>query len=96
MMNRLVKWLSTPGSSLPFHCSMLSIIVTAIVMIASGPDMQAVGAFIVPLGLYLVIFAVTAELVYVFRHLVATLTRKRLRSASLENPSNVNATFSAQ
>ena len=85
-MKGIIKFFATPSLYLTFHCFCLAIFFTGIVILLTASELGTVQVFMVPMGLYTIIFAFLCEALLFFRFLSMNIALSL--SARLERKAN--------
>lgn len=78
MKSHLLQWLARPGEDVAFHASTLSAFGAGLFACLTASELGVMAPILIAAGLYVMVFAVGAEVLYWARHMVAALVRKHV------------------
>lgn len=87
-MNALLNFLSRTSCRIEFHAVLIALLLTGVFMVATASDLGAMGPLVISFGIYVMFFAIVAELLLCLRLCIAYLATRRLLiiKATLSDP----------
>lgn len=77
-MNAILIFLSRASFRIEFHTFTIALLLTGAFMVATASDLGAMGPLVISFGIYVIFFALAAELLLSLRLFIACLATRRL------------------